>query len=209
MLTASMEQPNAQQLKFSIDRILQAGRESDCRLLTCSPHPPVSVTNMPRLQNSMMLQLALQSYPYYAPCVAAGALLYNYHSPLRIHSPPGSPTLSATTSESDSDHEQDRNNFELGSQNARSFKKKKRTAFTSAQLHELESRFDQQKYLTKSDRSTLARSLGLTEKHVKTWYQNRRTKWKRTCTGQDWSRQREHAATAMYTQYLQTKALHV
>ena len=65
--------------------------------------------------------------------------------------------------------------------------------------------FDQQKYLTKRDRCTLAESLGLTEKHVKTWYQNRRTKWKKDTTNRDWSKQREHAATLMYAQYLETK----
>ncbi len=86
-----------------------------------------------------------------------------------------------------------------------SFKKKKRTAFTSAQLQELENMFGQQKYLTKRDRCTLADALGLTEKHIKTWYQNRRTKWKRDTTTADWSKQREHAATLMYAQYLQMK----
>lgn len=95
---------------------------------------------------------------------------------------------------------------ELSPKNMKSFKKKKRTAFTTVQLQELESKFGQQKYLTKLDRCTLATSLGLTEKHVKTWYQNRRTKWKKDCTEQDWSKQREQAATIMYNQYLQSKS---
>ena len=85
------------------------------------------------------------------------------------------------------------------------FKRKKRTSFTIAQIRELENKFDQQKYLTRIDRHLLARSLGLTEKHVKTWYQNRRTKWKRSCTEQDWSKQRESAATVMYNQHVQLK----
>lgn len=91
--------------------------------------------------------------------------------------------------------------------NTNRFKKKKRTVFTSAQLQELESKFSDQKYLTKHDRCTLAKSLGLTEKHIKTWYQNRRTKWKRDCSEQDWSKQKEHAATLMYSQYLQMKSV--
>ena len=95
----------------------------------------------------------------------------------------------------------------LSPKHVKSFKKKKRTAFTTVQLQKLESKFDQQKYLTKLDRCTLASSLGLTEKHVKTWYQNRRTKWKKDCSKQDWSNQREQAATIMYSQYLQTKAV--
>ena len=95
----------------------------------------------------------------------------------------------------------------LSPRNSKLFKKKKRTAFSSGQLQEMETKFTQQKYLTKRDRCSLAKSLGLTEKHIKTWYQNRRTKWKRDTSNQDWSKQREQAATAMYAQYLQTKSL--
>lgn len=86
-------------------------------------------------------------------------------------------------------------------------KKKTRTAFTNSQLQELERKFSQQKYLTKLDRKTLAKSLNLTEKHVKTWYQNRRTKWKKDCCEEDWSKHREQAATVMYRQYLELKSL--
>ena len=87
------------------------------------------------------------------------------------------------------------------------YQKKKRTTFTSSQLQQLESRFNQQKYLTKHDRSNLAQKLGLTEKHIKTWYQNRRTKWKKECTDEIWSRERESAAAVMYTQHLKIKSL--
>ena len=84
--------------------------------------------------------------------------------------------------------------------------KKKRTTFSSSQLENLEIRFNEQKYLTKHDRSKLAATLGLTEKHIKTWYQNRRTKWKRECSDEVWSKERENAATAMYAQHLQLKS---
>lgn len=84
--------------------------------------------------------------------------------------------------------------------------KKKRTTFTSSQLESLEIRFSQQKYLTKHDRTKLALSLGLTEKHIKTWYQNRRTKWKRECSDEVWSKERETAAAAMYAQHIQLKS---
>lgn len=87
------------------------------------------------------------------------------------------------------------------------YKKKKRTTFSSSQLQQLEMRFNQQKYLTKMDRCRMAAGLGLTEKHIKTWYQNRRTKWKRECTDEMWSRERETAAANMYTQHLQLKSL--
>ena len=86
------------------------------------------------------------------------------------------------------------------------FSKKKRTAFTSKQLQELELKFSKQKYLTKADRMELATALGLTEKHVKTWYQNRRTKWKRGTTEVEWSKQRELAATRMYHQFISERS---
>lgn len=89
-----------------------------------------------------------------------------------------------------------------------SFRKKKRTAFTTRQLQELEAKFAEQKYLTKSDRTRLAKRLGLTEKHVKTWYQNRRTKWKRGTTEAEWSRERENSAAAMYHQFVTEKNRH-
>lgn len=85
------------------------------------------------------------------------------------------------------------------------FRKKKRTAFTTAQLQEMEKKFEEQKYLTKGDRTRLAKKLGLTEKHVKTWYQNRRTKWKRGTTEFEWSKERERSATAMYQQFVSEK----
>ncbi|XP_049516988.1 homeobox protein B-H1 [Dermacentor silvarum] len=43
----------------------------------------------------------------------------------------------------------------------------------------LEKSFERQKYLSVQDRMELAAKLNLTDTQVKTWYQNRRTKWKR------------------------------
>ena len=83
--------------------------------------------------------------------------------------------------------------------------KKSRTSFTKVQIQKLEVKFGEQKYLTKLDRTRLAKELKLTEKHVKTWFQNRRTKWKKDCTDVDWSRHKELAATLMYGQHLETK----
>uniref|UniRef100_A0A914CMD5 Homeobox domain-containing protein n=1 Tax=Acrobeloides nanus TaxID=290746 RepID=A0A914CMD5_9BILA len=57
--------------------------------------------------------------------------------------------------------------------------RKARTIFTDKQLQELETTFDRQKYLSVQDRVDLAQRMGLTDTQVKTWYQNRRTKWKR------------------------------
>ncbi|CAD0195788.1 unnamed protein product [Chrysodeixis includens] len=57
--------------------------------------------------------------------------------------------------------------------------RRRRTAFTHAQLAYLERKFRCQKYLSVADRGDVAEALSLSETQVKTWYQNRRTKWKR------------------------------
>lgn len=57
--------------------------------------------------------------------------------------------------------------------------RRSRTVFTEGQLLRLEREFDSKKYLSTSDRVGLASELGLTQLQVKTWYQNRRMKWKK------------------------------
>ncbi|KAK4883500.1 hypothetical protein RN001_006819 [Aquatica leii] len=52
--------------------------------------------------------------------------------------------------------------------------------FTSIQTDALEKRFVSHKYLSPEDRRILADSLKLTDKQVKTWFQNRRAKWRRS-----------------------------
>ncbi|CAF0905500.1 unnamed protein product [Rotaria sp. Silwood1] len=54
-----------------------------------------------------------------------------------------------------------------------------RTVFSDAQLLGLEKRFETQKYLSTPDRIELADMLHLSQLQVKTWYQNRRMKWKK------------------------------
>ncbi|XP_036324958.1 transcription factor LBX1-like [Rhagoletis pomonella] len=56
-------------------------------------------------------------------------------------------------------------------------RKKPRTSFTRIQVAELEKRFHKQKYLASAERAALARGLKMTDAQVKTWFQNRRTKW--------------------------------
>lgn len=62
--------------------------------------------------------------------------------------------------------------------------RRRRTAFTSFQLKCLEEKFIMNKYLTIAERDVLAKSLQLSNKQVKTWFQNRRTKWKRENVGE-------------------------
>lgn len=57
--------------------------------------------------------------------------------------------------------------------------RKDRLSFTMEQLRELEQSFARKKYLCFTDRQELAEKIGVSEAQVKTWYQNRRTKWKR------------------------------
>ncbi|KAL5270689.1 hypothetical protein ACHWQZ_G001396 [Mnemiopsis leidyi] len=58
-------------------------------------------------------------------------------------------------------------------------RRKARTVFTDDQLQGLESQFGTQKYLSVPERMELAVSLRLSETQVKTWFQNRRMKWKK------------------------------
>ncbi|VDM92345.1 unnamed protein product [Onchocerca ochengi] len=51
--------------------------------------------------------------------------------------------------------------------------------FTNEQTDALEQKFDSHKYLSSQERKKLARSLQLSERQIKTWFQNRRAKWRR------------------------------
>lgn len=60
--------------------------------------------------------------------------------------------------------------------------RKPRQAYSQFQLEKLESEFKHDKYLSVSKRLELSKSLNLTEVQIKTWFQNRRTKWKKQLT---------------------------
>ncbi|XP_063726794.1 uncharacterized protein LOC134854466 [Symsagittifera roscoffensis] len=57
--------------------------------------------------------------------------------------------------------------------------RRSRTVFSDQQLKGLEKNFCSTKYLTTMQRNRLAKESGLTQMQVKTWYQNRRMKWKK------------------------------
>nr|NP_001071839.1 transcription factor protein [Ciona intestinalis]BAE06734.1 transcription factor protein [Ciona intestinalis] len=83
-------------------------------------------------------------------------------------------------------------------------KKKPRTSFSRIQICELEKRFHRQKYLASSERAALAKSLKMTDAQVKTWFQNRRTKWRRQTTEE---REAERQAAQRLINQLQQEAL--
>ena len=58
-------------------------------------------------------------------------------------------------------------------------KKKLRPLFSTHQIQTMEKEFAKCRYISESRRAELASDLNLTEMQVKTWYQNRRTKWKK------------------------------
>lgn len=84
--------------------------------------------------------------------------------------------------------------------------RKSRTAFSDYQLNSLEKSFEKHKYLNVQDRIELASRLNLTDTQVKTWYQNRRTKWKRQSSmGLEWilaAAALEQNSTTQNQQYL-------
>ncbi|KAF7266425.1 uncharacterized protein LOC143195565 [Rhynchophorus ferrugineus] len=60
--------------------------------------------------------------------------------------------------------------------------RKPRQAYSAKQLERLEGEFKVDKYLSVSKRMELSKALNLTEVQIKTWFQNRRTKWKKQLT---------------------------
>lgn len=58
--------------------------------------------------------------------------------------------------------------------------KRQRTAYSSEQLMHLEESFTANQYLNRARRIDLARTLRLTERQIKIWFQNRRMKEKKS-----------------------------
>ena len=58
-----------------------------------------------------------------------------------------------------------------------------RTIYSSAQIQQLELRFQRTQYLALPERAELASALGLSQTQVKIWFQNRRSKYKKQAKG--------------------------
>lgn len=76
--------------------------------------------------------------------------------------------------------------------------RKPRQAYSAKQLDKLENEFKQDKYLSVSKRMELSKTLNLTEVQIKTWFQNRRTKWKKQLTSRLKMAQRQGIYAAPY-----------
>uniref|UniRef100_A0A3Q3W417 Homeobox domain-containing protein n=1 Tax=Mola mola TaxID=94237 RepID=A0A3Q3W417_MOLML len=147
---------------------------SVCPSLIVRPKPLHSCTGSSSLRAYPLLSVITRQPPHHPPVSSPGDIASS-HLPLvspqhpRGSEPSPRQTPLSISSESETEHSTPR------------LKKprRSRTIFTEVQLMGLEKKFQKQKYLSTPDRLDLAQSLGLTQLQVKTWYQNRRMKWKK------------------------------
>ena len=93
--------------------------------------------------------------------------------------PPSATRSEHKKSSSESKSSQKGENSSSSSRKLISNERRPRQAYNTKQLERLESEFQNDKYLTVSKRIELSCALNLSEVQIKTWFQNRRTKWKK------------------------------
>ncbi|XP_076137695.1 homeobox protein BarH-like 2 isoform X2 [Alosa pseudoharengus] len=150
---------------------------SVCPSLVVRPKPLHSCSGSSSLRAYPLLSVITRqppSIPHLSPPSPPGQVshlpLLSPHHHQRPAEPAPSETPVSISSESDTEH--------CGAARLKK-PRRSRTIFTELQLMGLEKKFQKQKYLSTPDRLDLAQSLGLTQLQVKTWYQNRRMKWKK------------------------------
>ncbi|XP_006111231.1 homeobox protein BarH-like 2 [Pelodiscus sinensis] len=143
---------------------------SVCPSLIVRPKPLHSCTGSP----------SLRAYPLISVITRQPSVVHHL-IPAATTSRALSPHSSSATSSEPAASETHASSESEGEQPTPRLKKprRSRTIFTELQLMGLEKKFQKQKYLSTPDRLDLAQSLGLTQLQVKTWYQNRRMKWKK------------------------------
>ncbi|XP_069470256.1 homeobox protein BarH-like 2 [Ambystoma mexicanum] len=143
---------------------------SVCPSLLVRPKPLHSCTGPPSLRAYPLISVI--SRP---SAVASRLVPTSSTSRLSPHSSAGDPRADTPASETHASSESEAEQHPARAKKPR----RSRTIFTELQLMGLEKKFEKQKYLSTPDRLDLAQSLGLTQLQVKTWYQNRRMKWKK------------------------------
>ncbi|XP_065594640.1 homeobox protein BarH-like 2 [Cyrtonyx montezumae] len=143
---------------------------SVCPSLLVRPKPLHSCAGSPSLRAYPLISVITRQpsvVPHLVPAAPSSHVLPAQTSATASSETPASETHASSESEAE--------------QPAPRLKKprRSRTIFTELQLMGLEKKFQKQKYLSTPDRLDLAQSLGLTQLQVKTWYQNRRMKWKK------------------------------
>ncbi|XP_075384628.1 homeobox protein BarH-like 2 [Tenrec ecaudatus] len=145
---------------------------SVCPSLVVRPKPLHSCTGSPSLRAYPLLSVITRqptAISHLVPAAPGIAQVLSHH-PSTEAAPveaPGGDALASSESETEQPTPRQKK------------PRRSRTIFTELQLMGLEKKFQKQKYLSTPDRLDLAQSLGLTQLQVKTWYQNRRMKWKK------------------------------
>nr|XP_046246417.1 homeobox protein BarH-like 2 [Scatophagus argus] len=147
---------------------------SVCPSLIVRPKPLHSCSGSSSLRAYPLLSVITRQPPHLSQVSSPGGVPSSHLPVLSSQHPRGSePSPSQTPLSISSESETERSTPRLKKP------RRSRTIFTELQLMGLEKKFQKQKYLSTPDRLDLAQSLGLTQLQVKTWYQNRRMKWKK------------------------------
>ncbi|XP_021386786.1 homeobox protein BarH-like 2 [Lonchura striata] len=143
---------------------------SVCPSLLVRPKPLHSCAGSPSVPAYPLISVVARQPPVLPPLLpAAGCRVLPAQPCAGTAGSEGAPSEAQGSSESEAEQPPPRSKKP----------RRSRTIFTEIQLMGLEKKFQKQKYLSTPDRLDLAQSLGLTQLQVKTWYQNRRMKWKK------------------------------